>query len=190
MPWLGTPGEDGRSLVCGACIRRPPPFVSTLAALHYVFPVTVLVQRFKFNRSLACGAVLSGRLLRAVRAGLGRPRQSTEVLVPVPLHPGRQFMRVYNQAEVLARDLGAALGIPVSPSALRRIRRTPAQSGLPAAERSRNLRGAFTARPLGARRVTIVDDVMTTGATVRECAKALRKSGAESVSVWVAARAT
>jgi len=193
-PWSGSSCLHLDARLCGACIRKPPPFDRTLAALDYVFPVTVLVQRFKFNRSFACGAVLANRLLRALEADLARPRDRPASIIPVPLHSARQFLRAFNQAEVLARDLGNALGIPVSPRALRRRRRTPAQSGLSAAARKKNLNGAFTARPnaasdLAGKHVALVDDVMTTGATVGECARVLKQAGVQSVAIWVVARA-
>lgn len=192
-PWSGSVSTDADARLCGACIRRPPPFDRTVAALDYVFPVTVLVQRFKFNRSFACGAVLSDRLSRAVVANLRRTHDPPEAIIPVPLHAARLFLRAFNQAEVLARDLGRSLGLTVAPRILRRRRHTPAQSGLSARERRKNLKGAFMARPgaasLAGKHIALVDDVMTTGATVGECARALKQAGAQSVSVWVVARA-
>jgi ComF family protein len=173
---------------CGACIRNPPPFDRAIAALNYMFPTTVLVQRFKFNRSFASGAVLARRLVQAIEPTLessGVP----ELLVPVPLHPGRRFARIFNQAEVLALDVGKALAIPVKHDVLRRIRRTPSQTGLSADERRRNVRGAISSCPVKAQHVALVDDVMTTGATMSECARALKRSGASEVSVWAPARA-
>jgi ComF family protein len=175
---------------CGACITDPPPYDRAIAALDYVFPNTVLVQRFKLSRSFACGSVLAGRLLKAVETRVDLASEPVDLLIPVPMHPARQFLRVFNQAEVLARDLGRALGIRVSPRALRRNRRTPSQTGLTAAGRRKNLVGAISATPIEAHRVALVDDVMTTGATLGECAKALKHSGVESVVVWVAARAS
>lgn len=175
--------------LCGPCIRRPPPFDQTIAALDYVFPVNVLVQRFKFKRSLACGAVLSDRLAETLRAVQSETDAPPECLVPVPLHPLRQFRRVYNQAELIACDLGKALSIPVRPRALRRTRKTRSQPGLTARQRRRNLQGAISARKFTEKRIALVDDVMTTGATVSECARVLKKAGAKHVSVWVAARA-
>lgn len=183
---MEVPEEDRKAigpLLCGACIRHPPPFDATIAALHYAFPVTVLVQRFKFRRNLACGAILSAQLIGALSEA------AADLIVPVPLHRARRFRRVFNQAEVLAWDVGKALGIRVAPGALLRVRRTRAQSGLSASDRRRNLCRAFRGRPVGAVHVALIDDVMTTGSTVSECARELKRCGAKWVSVWVAARA-
>lgn len=187
LPWDGHAQAGRAARICGDCIREPPAFDAAVAALNYVFPTTVLVQRFKFNRSFACGAVLAERLTRAVDAS-GQANDA-DLVVPVPLHRGRLFLRVFNQAEVLARDVGRALAVPVGPQALRRTRHTAPQYGLSAAERRRNLRGAIAVRRLRGRHVALVDDVMTTGTTLGECARALKHAGAESVAVWVAARA-
>jgi len=190
FPQTGIAGPHNRGQeTCGACTRKPPPYDRTVAALDYRFPVTVLAQRFKFNRSFACGAILASRMVRAVDSRACLSEMPVEALVPVPLHASRQFLRVFNQAEVLARDLGKALGIPVASRALRRTRRTPAQSGLSARDRSQNLTGAFKARSIDARHVALVDDVMTTGTTAGECTKVLKRAGVETVAVWVAARA-
>lgn len=189
LSWAGECDPSSGEQLCGSCISRPPPFDQTVAALNYQFPVTVLVQRFKFNRSLASGEVLSTRLLRALVGRHAPGVNPVELIVPVPLHPARQWKRVFNQAEVMARDIGKALQISVAPGAIRRVRRTLAQTGLPAKIRKKNLKGAFAARPLDVSSVALVDDVMTTGATVSECARVLRRAGVTSVSVWVAARA-
>lgn len=189
---LAHPGNNTRAHPdhqCGQCIKKPPPFDRTIPALDYVFPVNVLVQRFKFRRSFACGAVLSDRLLKAVKPIRADQASMPELLVPVPLHPLRQFTRVYNQAELIAFDISRNLGIPVRPGLLRRTRRTRSQPGLNAAERQKNLKGSIKARCVNVKHLAVVDDVMTTGATVSECATALKNAGVEYVSVWVAARA-
>ena len=181
--------EVNQSALCGQCIKRPPAFDHTVAALEYQFPVNVLVRRFKFKRSLACGVVLSDRLSKSVESAYPDHENLPECLVPVPLHPLRQFRRVYNQAELIAIDIGKRLGIPVRSQLLRRTSRTRSQPGLTATERRKNLKDAISARKVGSSHVALVDDVMTTGATVSECASALKKAGARHVSVWVAARA-
>ncbi|MBT8049100.1 MAG: ComF family protein [Xanthomonadales bacterium] len=176
---------------CGQCLARPPPWDSAAAALLYRFPADQLVCRFKFGRNLACGRVLSQELLRAVGHRSGR---LPSCILPVPLHRRRHLSRTFNQSDLLAGYLGKGLGIPVVRSVLRRRRQTSAQSGLDAAERKKNIGGAFGCRISSRRqplmdRVVLVDDVMTTGATLAECTAVLKKAGAGSVWVWVAARA-
>ena len=176
---------------CGRCLQNPPPWDRAVAALVYRFPVDRLVCRFKFNRDLCAGALLGSELVDAVsRSGHDLP----DAIVPVPLHRSRHFSRTFNQAELLALQLGGALTAPVHGRLLRRRRRTRAQSGLDAAARRRNVRGAFGAEPANGRipagcHLALVDDVLTTGVTLAECSRALRRAGAGQVSVWVAARA-
>lgn len=171
--------------VCGACLRSPPPFAASRAALVYGFPVDQLLPRFKFHGDLAAGRLLS-QLMAQAFADAPRP----QALVPVPLHPSRLRQRGYDQALELARPLARALGLPLRAEALRRVRATSPQSELDAASRQHNVRSAFFARP-GALpgHVALVDDVMTTGATLAECARALQRAGVPRVDVWVAARA-
>jgi ComF family protein len=176
---------------CGHCLRRVPPWNSAIAALVYRFPVDQLVCRFKFGRNLACGQILSRELIRAVR---DKCNEKPACILPVPLHRWRHFSRTFNQADLLARQTGKALGIPVYNSILWRSRRTRAHSGLDAAMRKSNIKGAFACKiPIrkehDCRHVALVDDVMTTGATLAECTRALKKAGAGRVSIWVAARA-
>jgi ComF family protein len=176
---------------CGACLSANPPWDDAIAALLYRFPVDQLVCRFKFGRNLACGEVLAWELVRAVRE---KGEQMPACMIPVPLHRTRLFSRTFNQAELLGRQLGKSLGIPVHGHALQRIHQTRAQSGLDAADRRRNIKGAFRCRrtrsgSAGFDHVALVDDVMTTGATLAECTRVLVRAGAGRVSAWVAARA-
>ncbi|MGD8357839.1 MAG: ComF family protein [Lysobacterales bacterium] len=195
----GLPLPPTSGSLCGPCIRNRPPWDDCVSALLYRYPARQLVRRFKFGRDLACGAVLAGELVRAVRRRAGEPPQA---IVPVPLHGTRHFTRSFNQAELLAGPLAADLGIPLETRLLRRGRRTRAQSGLDAVARRRNTRGAFCCRPSGRLRgwsgggrrsnyahLALVDDVMTTGATLRECARVLHRAGVPRLSVWTAARA-
>lgn len=176
---------------CGRCLGKPPPWDDASAALAYGFPVDQLVLRFKFRRSLSCGQVLARELALAVRnSGLALPH----CIVPVPLHRWRHFARAYNQADFLARRVGRTLALPVHNGIIQRRRRTRAHSGLNAAARKKNIRNAFRCRiPPGRREdfrhVALLDDVMTTGATLAECTRTLKKAGVGRVSVWVAARA-
>ena len=127
-----------------------------------------------------------------VRAG-AEILADADLLVPVPLHRWRLFRRRYNQAGMLALAIGRLTGIAVAADALARIRATPSQGGLDRSARAHNVRGAFVVRPtrsarIRGRRTVVIDDVMTTGATVQECARVLRRGGAESVDVLTLAR--
>jgi ComF family protein len=174
---------------CGACLRQPPPFAGAWAPFRYAHPLDLLEARFKFRRDLAVGRVLSELMIEAARTNMAVALP--ERLYCVPLHPDRLRERGYNQALELAKPLGQALGLPLDSTSLVRLRSTRAQTGLDAKQRRRNLHGAFAmkadARP--ADHVAILDDVMTTGTTLRECAKVLRKAGAVRVDVWALARA-
>jgi ComF family protein len=168
--------------VCGRCLLRPPAFDATVAAFEYRFPVDRLVQRFKFAGDLAAGRWLAQRLAAAVRT---RP----DLLVVAPLTAARLRTRGFNQALEIARVVGAATGARVGARALEKVRDTAPQPGLGGRERRQNLRGAFRVTgSMAGRHVAIVDDVMTTGATVAELARVLRQAGARRVDVWVVAR--
>ena len=170
---------------CGECLQRPPALAETHALFVYGFPLDRLVPRFKFHNDLAAGRLLS-ELMAEAFAGLPKP----QALVPVPLHATRLRQRGYDQALELAKPLSQALGIPLRAEALRRQRATAAQSELDAEARQRNLRGAFAVHPGPAlpEHVALVDDVMTTGATLQAAAKALHRAGVLRVDAWVCAR--
>jgi len=174
--------------LCGECLDREPPFASAWAPFRYAHPLDLLEARFKFRGDLAAGRVLADLMIeRAVDDAPARP----DLIVAVPLHVSRLRERGYNQAFELAKPVAGALGVPIAREGLARIRATPAQTGLDAAARRRNLRGAF-AVPRGAslpKHIALFDDVVTTGATVRECARVLRRAGVERIDVWALARA-
>lgn len=181
----GSGPRPGAEPHCGDCQRRPPPLHAAQAALRYAAPVDRLLPRFKFHRDLAAGRLLA-ELMAARFATLPRP----DALLPVPLHHGRLRRRGYDQALELARPLARALDLPLLPGALRRVRATRPQSELDAAARARNLRGAFAVDAHAALpgHVVLVDDVMTTGATLYAAARALRRAGVARVEAWVCAR--
>ena len=170
---------------CGRCLRQAPLLQAACGAFLYRPPLDRLLPRFKFHQDLAAGRLLAQLMLPHV-ARAGRP----DVLVPVPLHHSRLRQRGYDQALELARPLAAGLALPLEADLLRRHRRTAAQSDLGALARRRNLRGAFSVRERGPlpRHVALVDDVMTTGATLHAAALALRRAGVERVDAWVCAR--
>ena len=174
---------------CGRCLKKPPPIARTHAAFRYGFPVDRLLPRFKFHRDLAAGRELAGWMVESLRE-VERP----DALIAVPLHPRRLRQRGYNQALELSRPLARARDLPILHHALHRVRDTAPQAGLGALARRRNPRGAFAVgRDLRnpARipaHIALVDDVMTTGATLYECAKVLQRAGVGRVDVWVVAR--
>lgn len=176
---------------CGACLHDPPPFEHTVAAVDYGFPWDLLVSAFKFQARPELAAALAERLAAAVRAA-GQPPPDT--VLPMPLAPQRLAQRGYNQAWELARRVAAALQLPAAwPDRLLRPLDTAPQAGLGRTARQLNLRTAFMVEPrhrasLVGRRVALVDDVMTTGASVREAAATLLRSGVAAVDVWVLAR--
>ena len=177
---------------CGACLRAPPPQVGSWAPLRYAAPLDQLLPRFKFHADLASGRLLASLLLQA----LPQPPAAFDALVPMPLHRARLGRRGYNQALELARPLAAALRIPLADGLLSRTKPTAAQTNLDAKTRRRNLRGAFEFHGTGAHaaelksaHVALIDDVMTTGATLRECARVLRRAGVARVDAWALARA-
>ncbi len=170
---------------CGACLQHPPVLAHTQAVFVYGFPLDRLVPRFKFHRDLAAGRLMSELMARAL-ASAPRP----DALVPIPLHVRRLRQRGYDQALELARPLADALALPLRTDLLRRSRPTAPQSELDAAGRQRNVAKAFAVPPgmtLPAH-VCLVDDVMTTGATLQAAARALRTAGATRVDAWVCAR--
>lgn len=172
--------------VCGECLRRPPPLDAVRATFLYGFPVDRLLPRLKFHGDLA-----AGRLLAAAMAATCAQMPRPDALLPLPLARARLRRRGYDQARELARPLARALGLPLLDGVLLRRRDTAPQSTLDAAARRRNLRGAFVV-PAGAgppAHVVLVDDVMTTGATLHAAARALRRAGVARVDAWVCARA-
>ncbi len=175
---------------CGACIATPPPFDTAVAAVDYSHPWDQLLARFKFHDALDLATPLADLLLQAQRrCGAAHPG----LLLPVPLAAARLRERGYNQAWELARRLARALACPADARLLLRIKDTSHQLSLPRDQRAANVRGGFAVEParrheLQGRHVTLVDDVMTTGATLAEASGALRQAGAANVQVWVVAR--
>jgi ComF family protein len=192
-PWcamcgLPFPHPMGENAVCADCARDRPSWDRARAVLRYDKHSRRLVLALKHGDHTHLARALGGWMRRAGAEVL----DGADLILPVPLHWTRLFARRYNQAGLLAQAIRAAGGPPVAPDWLVRRRRTPSQGRLGATARMRNVRGAFalrSGRSIRGRRVVLIDDVLTTGATVEECARVLRRSGAEFVGVLTLARA-
>lgn len=194
LPWLGPSCPRcarplglalPRGACCEACRVRGPPLQTVLAPMAYAFPIDAAIKALKFRRQLHYGPVFVD-LLMTLRAEL--PADIDAVLA-VPLHWRRRWLRGFNQAEELARPVARRLDVPIIGNVHRR-RAMAFQSGLSARERARNLRAAFAVRGrLDFRHVLIVDDVITSGATLRQLAMALQRAGVRKVSGLAIARA-
>jgi ComF family protein len=180
---------DGETVLCGSCLSKRPPWQRARAVFRYKGVGRDLVLAFKHGDRLDAAPPLARWLARAGAELLA----DADVIVPVPLHRRRLFARRYNQSAVLALTLGKITGRAVAVDALARIRPTPTQGGLGRHARADNVRGAIVARRPSAvkgRRVVVVDDVLTTGATVGVCVNALLRAGAVSVDILTLARVT
>ncbi len=182
--------------LCGECLKSEPAFDAAFAPYLYAHPFDLLLTRLKFAGSLAAGRTLAELWLAALRTALanGAIAAIPDAIVPMPLHATRLRERGYNQALELAKPLARALAIPLFPELLQRARATAAQSDLDATARRKNLRGAFAVDPAELARaapshVVLLDDVMTTGTTLREAARTLKRAGVARVDVWALARA-
>lgn len=186
-PRCGLPlPDDQPPLVCGHCLRHPPRYARTLTLCRYASPTDHLIKQLKFQGKLSHARLL-GELLGAQLAQ--RVETPPQRIIPVPLHRTRLRERGFNQSVELARPIATRFGIPIDVSSCVRVRATPAQSTLPAAQRKANVRNAFEIRRrIPARHVAILDDVITTGHTVNEMTRALRRAGVQVVEVWAVAR--
>jgi ComF family protein len=182
-PQCALPTSHGE--ICGACLKKPPAFQRSLAVFSYAFPLDSLVQQCKYAHASHLTEFFATRM--AERIGMDRPE--IDFLLPMPLHPARLAQRGFNQAAEIARRLSPRVGVPWLPDACQRVRNTPSQAGLDLKTRQRNLRGAFTCGiDLSEKRVALIDDVMTSGSSLDELARVVRKAGAIEIQAWVLAR--
>lgn len=170
--------------VCGRCLSHPPLFTRTTTAFTYSFPLDKLVQAMKYASQLALPDAFAEKLAQRISTA-----DLPDLIVPVPLHPAKLRERGFNQSALLAGRLSQLLHVEMLADACQRIRDTPSQSTLPWKERHRNVHGAFQCNvDLSGKRIALVDDVLTTGASLNALAKAVRQQGAIEVQAWVVAR--
>jgi len=174
---------------CGECLKNPPPFTRTIAAFHYTHPVSDLIIALKFCERLLyaelCGQLLAQQLLVHYQ-GKNKP----SLIFPVPLHKKRLCERGYNQALEIARPIAQELKLPLAKYHTHRIKNTMAQTTLNAIERHKNVKHAFVITEKVPMHVAVIDDVITTGSTVREFCRVLKQAGAKEIDVWCVARAS
>ena len=176
-----TPLPHGRQ--CGACLAAPPRFDRLIAPFVYAFPIDALIHALKYGRRLIAGQPLAEALAATVD-------ERADLIVPMPLSAARLRERGFNQAHEIARQVARATQIDVAIDLCRRVLEKPPQAMLPWKARARNVRGAFVCdRDLQGARIAVVDDVVTTGATLNEIARVLKRAGAAHVSGWSVARA-
>ena len=169
--------------ICGACLDHAPQYDRVTAVFAYDFPVDALIRAFKYSGNLAVATFLGDALGKSLA-------EHADFIIPMPLSAQRVRERGFNQSLEIARCVSRMTGIPVLNNACRKVVETRPQAALPWKERAKNVRGAFVCdADLGGKRVAVIDDVMTTGATLNELAKNLRLAGAAHISGWLVARA-
>lgn len=194
LPWLAQacrhcalplpPSPIQGTGACARCLQLPPSFSRAHAAWHYAFPVGQLVQRFKYRKDLA-----AGHSLAQLAADHLRPQTAPDLLLPIPLHWRRFLGRGYNQAQLIAEQFARAWRIPLAPRLLRKHTYTGTQQQLDRAQRLGNLRHSFRAGgQVAGLHIGLVDDVITTGATLEAAAQTLLAAGTAEVSAFALAR--
>ncbi len=179
--------ETSSELTCGQCLRKTPRFDAATCAFRYAYPIDHLVRALKFHGRLAYGRVLGESLARHLQATRVAPWP--EIIVPVPLAEPRFRERGFNQAIEIGSALERRLQIPLRADLVIRTRDTQEQLGLDSKARRKNVRKAFaTLGKVEAKYIAIVDDVITTGSTMNELARTLKRAGVKRVEAWAVAR--
>jgi len=181
-PVCALPMPNGE--VCGVCLKQPPYFTHTTAVFGYSFPLDKLIQGMKYGEQLALAHAFAKKLAQRIDKS-----DLPDYVIAMPLHPAKLRERGFNQSLLIAATVARELKLKLLASACRRVRDTPPQSALPWKERKKNVRKAFCCDiDLAGKRVALVDDVLTTGASLNALAEAAQKRGAGEVAAWVIAR--
>lgn len=185
-------GLTSSGMVCGSCISSPPDFDATHSVFLYHYPIDKMMQRYKYGNMLNISHTF-GQLLAEKSPLRTLNTSSVDLIIPMPMHPTRLRERGFNQALEIAKILTKNCKEKLDYKGVERQTLTPPQASLPLKERVKNIKGAFkvnteTIDKLAGKRIAIVDDVMTTGASLNELAKTLKKAGASHVECWVIAR--
>lgn len=174
--------------ICGQCLKTPPFYENTICLFHYQTPIDKFILSLKFAEKLSYAKLL-GELMAEKLADYYQNHNKPDVIIPVPLHPQRLKERGYNQALEIARPVAKKLKILLEPTYCKRVVATLPQSSTHAKERKRNIKNAFKVNgTLQAKHVAIIDDVITTGSTVNELSKVLKKADVKNIDVWCCAR--
>ncbi len=186
IPHIMSGLDESEPRISLAAQLNPPKWRKARAATIYTGTAREIVHLFKYADGLHLGVLMAQAMARSGVQLLDH----ADVLIPIPLHWSRIFKRQYNQAHILAQHISAISGVPALPHILKRARRTPPQIGLTRAQRAKNVENAFSIPPrfansIKGKRIVLIDDVLTTGATLNEAARLLRKAGAEHVDVLV-----
>jgi len=179
---------------CGDCLKQKHSFTQLHAIANYQTPYPTLIKKFKYTKQLIFGELLADLLLESIQSNISPTQLSTiDYLLPVPLHKKKLYQRGFNQAQLLAEKLAKQLHIPILTKTVSRAKETVAQENLSLTERKKNLSKAFDIsvnkkQNIQGRRIIIIDDVVTTGATVNSLAKALLQAGAKQIDIWCLCR--
>ena len=196
LPWLPANscpqcGLSSSGIVCGSCLSAPPYFDATHSVFLYHYPMDAMIQRYKYSNTLSLSHTF-GQLL-SEKISLINRHENIDLIIPMPMHPTRLKQRGFNQALEIAKIADKVLNQNVKTKlnykSVSRQTLTPPQASLPLKQRVKNIKGAFKVNAnLSGKRIAIVDDVMTTGASLNELAKTLKQAGATHVECWVIAR--
>lgn len=195
LPWIekscfrcGQPLDNENITECGQCLQKIIPFDRTIALFHYKKPIDILIKGLKFTNKLIYARIL-GDLLGAKLQQSYKHDKPPDTIIPVPLHKKRLQERGYNQALEIARPIASKFNIPIDYQSCQKVKHTKAQASIPAQERLNNMQKAFVvSKKFCAKHIAIIDDVITTGATIRELSAAFRQHGAQTIDIWCCAR--